>query len=62
MPSSAPAPFLRTKIRVMRPPPGAIARPRLDAVRAQALQVRLVTLTAPGGFGKSTLAATWVAH
>jgi LuxR family maltose regulon positive regulatory protein len=62
MPSSAPDTFLRTKIRVMRPPPGAIARPRLDAVRAQALQVRLVTLTAPGGFGKSTLAATWVAH
>lgn len=62
MPSSAPDPFLRTKIRVMRPPPGAITRPRLDAVRAQALQVRLVTLTAPGGFGKSTLAATWVAH
>jgi len=62
MPSSAPAPFLRTKIRVMRPPPNTIARPRLDAVRAQALQVRLVTLTAPGGFGKSTLAATWVAH
>lgn len=62
MPSSAPDTFLRTKIRVMRPPCGAITRPRLDAVRAQALQVRLLTLTAPGGFGKSTLAATWVAH
>ena len=54
--------FLRTKIRVMRPPPGTITRQRLDGVRTEALQMRLVTLTAPGGFGKSTLAATWVAH
>jgi len=62
MPSSATDTFLRTKIRVMRPPAGAIARPRLDGLREQALQTRLITLTAPGGFGKSTLAATWVAH
>lgn len=52
--------FLRTKVRVMRPPHGTIARPRLDAIRDQVLQVPLVTLTAPGGFGKSTLAASWV--
>jgi len=62
MPASAPAPFLRTKIRVLRPPHGTIARPRLDAVRDQVLQLPLLTLSAPGGFGKSTLAATWVAH
>lgn len=66
MPDSAPdAPpdlFLRTKIRVLRPPHGTIARPRLDAVRDRALQLPLLTLSAPGGFGKSTLAATWVAH
>ncbi|MCK6414295.1 MAG: LuxR C-terminal-related transcriptional regulator [Giesbergeria sp.] len=62
MPSSTSDTFLRTKIRVMRPPPGTIARLRLDEARAEALQMRLVTLTAPGGFGKSTLAATWVAH
>ncbi|QIL44477.1 hypothetical protein G7045_09505 [Acidovorax sp. HDW3] len=57
-----PAPFLRPKLRVLRPPHGSIARPRLEALRAQALQVPLVTLTAPGGFGKSTLAAAWVAQ
>jgi len=62
MPSHPQDLFLRTKIRVMRPPHGAIARPRLDALRDEALRVRLTTLTAPGGFGKSTLAATWVAH
>lgn len=54
--------FLRTKIRAMRPPRDAIKRPRLDALRAGVLQVRLTTLTAPGGFGKSTLAAAWVTH
>ncbi len=62
MPSSPYDMFLRTKIRVMRPPQGTITRPRLDGVRTEALQMRLVTLSAPGGFGKSTLAATWVAH
>lgn len=54
--------FLRTKIRAMRPPRDAIERSRLDAIRAGVLQVRLTTLTAPGGFGKSTLAASWVMH
>lgn len=54
--------FLRTKIRVVRPPRDVIERLRLNAVRAGALQVRLTTLTAPGGFGKSTLAASWITH
>lgn len=54
--------FVRTKINTARPPRGAINRSRLDAVRAAASQVRLVTITAPGGFGKTTLAAAWVQH
>lgn len=54
--------FLRTKIRTLRPPRDAIERSRLDAIRTGVLHVRLTTLTAPGGFGKSTLAAAWVAH
>ncbi|GAA4001862.1 LuxR C-terminal-related transcriptional regulator [Comamonas faecalis] len=62
MSACAPAPFLRTKIRVLRPPHGSIDRPRLDALREQLLQLPLMTLSAPGGFGKSTLAASWVAH
>lgn len=63
MPSSSPQDlFLRTKIRASRPPRDAIERPRLDSIRIGVLHVRLTTLTAPGGFGKSTLAAAWVAH
>lgn len=63
MPSSGPQDtFLRTKIRAPRPPRDAIHRSRLDAIRAAVLHARLTTLTAPGGFGKSTLAAAWVAH
>lgn len=63
MPSSSPQNlFLRTKIRAIRPPRDAIERPRLDAICSGVLQVRLTTLTAPGGFGKSTLAASWVTH
>ncbi len=52
--------FVRTKIHAARPPRGAIERSRLDALWAAAAQVRLVTITAPGGFGKTTLAAAWV--
>lgn len=63
MPSNGPQDlFLRTKIRASRPPRDAIERSRLDAIRTGVLHVRLTTLTAPGGFGKSTLAAIWVAH
>lgn len=61
MSAGPPDTFLRTKIRVVRPPHGTIARPRLDTMRDQVPEVPLVTLTAPGGFGKSTLAASWVA-
>ncbi len=63
MPASPPSPpFLRAKLRALRPPPDAIERERLHALRDQAGQMRLVTLTAPGGFGKSTLAASWLAQ
>lgn len=60
--SSAQDLFLRTKIRASRLPRDAIERPRLDPIRERVLHVRLTTMTAPGGFGKSTLAAAWVAH
>lgn len=54
--------FVRTKIHAARPPHGAIERWRLDAIRTAAAQVRLVTITAPAGFGKTTLVASWVQH
>lgn len=52
----------RTKVNSLRAPRGAINRPRLDVVRTAASFARLVTLTAPGGFGKTTLAAAWTTH
>src|SRR5450830_135782 len=51
-----------TKVNSLRAPRGAIDRARLDVVRAAASFARLVTLTAPGGFGKTTLAAAWTTH
>ena len=54
--------FLRTKVRVFRPHHDVIERSRLNAAREESLRIRLTTLTAPGGFGKSTLVASWVMH
>ena len=52
--------FVRTKTNVARQPHGAIERSRLDSICTAAASARLVTITAPGGFGKTTLAAAWV--
>lgn len=50
-----------TKLRPSRRGTGVIDRPRLQAGQALAREVRLTTIVAPGGFGKSTLAASWMA-
>lgn len=50
-----------TKLLPSRRAGSLIPRPRLNAVQALAREVRLTTLVAPGGFGKSTLAASWMA-
>lgn len=54
--------LLNTKLRV--PPPGAgyIARPRLVARLNQSAQVPLTLISAPAGFGKTTLLAAWCAQ
>lgn len=51
-------PLLRTKLRPPFIRPGLVVRPRLQAQFAQGLRGPLTLITAPAGFGKTTLAAT----
>ncbi|WP_217913518.1 LuxR C-terminal-related transcriptional regulator [Miltoncostaea marina] len=54
----APAtPLLRTKLRAPAPRPGAVARPRLAARVAGDDAAALTLVSAPAGFGKTTLVA-----
>lgn len=59
-----PAPILATKLSPPPPRPGLVARPRLiarlNAGLAQGGKVSLIS--APAGFGKTTLAGEWVAN
>jgi LuxR family maltose regulon positive regulatory protein len=55
----AQVPLVLTKLRALRPPDGLVERPRLTARIARS--ARLTLITAPAGYGKTTLAAQWVA-
>jgi LuxR family maltose regulon positive regulatory protein len=61
------APILATKLYIPPPRPGAVPRPRLlerlnEGLRQDQGSARKLTLiSAPAGFGKTALAATWVA-
>jgi LuxR family maltose regulon positive regulatory protein len=50
-----------TKLFVPRPRTGLVARPRLTALLDQGARSRLTLVSAPAGFGKTTLVAEWVA-
>ena len=53
-------PLLReSKLRVPTVPPWVVARPRLSAVQKAAERSRVVLVSAPAGYGKSTLVAQW---
>ena len=53
-------PLLRaSKPRVPTVPPWVVARPRLSAVQKAAERSRVVLVSAPAGYGKSTLVAQW---
>ena len=48
-----------SKLRVPTVPPWVVARPRLSALREAAERSRVVLVSAPAGYGKSTLVAQW---
>jgi len=52
--------LLATKFFVPHAPPALIARPRLTALLNDSLQRKLTLVSAPAGFGKTTLVADWL--
>src|SRR5438105_3126329 len=52
--------LLLTKLHVPRPPAGLIDRSRLTSRLSAALAGPLTVISAPAGFGKTTLLAAWI--
>jgi ATP/maltotriose-dependent transcriptional regulator MalT len=55
-----PAPILATKLYIPPPRPEAVRRPRLIGKLNEGLHGKLTIVTAPAGFGKTTLVSEWV--
>ena len=55
------APLLTTKLYIPAPPADAVPRPRLLALLDDGLARRLTLVSAPAGFGKTTLVSAWLA-
>jgi LuxR family maltose regulon positive regulatory protein len=55
-----PGPLLTTKLYVARDRLGALQRPRLMQLLDEGLSARLTLVSAPAGFGKTTLIAQWL--
>ncbi len=53
-------PLVETKLHIPSPRQSLVARPRLQARLAPAADAKLVLVSAPAGFGKTTLVATWL--
>jgi LuxR family maltose regulon positive regulatory protein len=54
-------PLLATKLHIPPARPNMVARPRLMERLDRGLSARLILLSAPAGFGKTTLLSTWLA-
>src|SRR5215831_2267484 len=54
-----PAGLLATKFHLPHPPPGSVPRQRLDRRLDDSLGSELTLVSAPAGFGKTTLLAEW---
>jgi LuxR family maltose regulon positive regulatory protein len=56
-----PDPLLETKLYLPRPRPGLVPRPRLSERLDHGAESKLMLVSAPAGFGKTTLLAEWLA-
>ncbi len=56
-----PETILATKLYVPQPQPGAVVRPRLIERLNEGLHRKLTLISAPAGFGKTTVVSEWVA-
>ncbi len=54
-------PLLATKLHLPPVRPNLVSRPRLVESLTQRLEHRLILLSAPAGFGKTTLLSEWLA-
>jgi len=55
------APLLTTKLYISPVRPGLVSRPRLIERLNAGLRGKLTLISAPAGFGKTTLLSEWVA-
>jgi LuxR family maltose regulon positive regulatory protein len=53
-------PLLKTKFFIPKPSQATVTRPHLVTVLNQSLQLPLIILSAPAGFGKTTLVGEWI--
>jgi LuxR family maltose regulon positive regulatory protein len=54
-------PILTTKLYIPPPRPNSVLRPRLSEQLSEGLHRKVTLISAPAGFGKTTLASTWIA-
>lgn len=52
-------PYVTTKLHVPPSPPVLVKRPRLNQLLNQCIQYKLLLVSAPAGFGKTTLLSEW---
>src|SRR6185436_4988397 len=55
-------PLLATKLYIPPPRPNVVLRPRLSERLRDSLSRKLTLISAPAGFGKTTLVSAWVAR
>ena len=56
-----PTPILTTKLYIPPPRPNVVLRSRLIERLHEGLHRKLTLISAPAGFGKTTLVSTWIA-